>query len=153
MRMKLAALLAIGVTLAVMPAESHAQKRQRDRITRDEIMASPQKDLDMYQVIRAIRPHFLEPPKGVRTLGNSFVNSVAVYVDGKKDTGLDALRLMSPAEVEEVRYLEPNRSESEFGPSANGGAIVIKRTKVQRVIPAGIADTTRPPAAKPPHRK
>lgn len=144
-------LVALAVlAFAALPGNADAQKRQRDRITREEIMSSAYKDQDLYQVIRTIRPQFLEPPKGVRTLGNSFIYPVVVYVDGKKDTGLDALRLMTASEVDEVRYLEPSRSESEFGPSANGGAIIVKRYKGQRVVPAMVADTTKP---KPPKER
>lgn len=92
-------------------------------------MNSSQKDADMYQVIRAIRPHFLTPPKGVRSFGGTNQDPIAVFVDGRRETGLDALRLMLPVNVEEVRYYDPSKSESEFGPTASSGAIVVKLCK------------------------
>lgn len=123
------ALLAIAL---LIPSLAQAQKRQRDRITREEILDSPQKDADLYQVIRSIRPHFLEPPKGVRSGGYSTINPIVVYVDGKKDTGLDALKLMTARDIEDVRYFEPSKSMAEFGPIANGGAVIVKRYKAPK---------------------
>jgi len=125
------AVLAIA-TITIVPSLAQAQKRQRDRITREEILESPHKDLDLYQVIRNIRPHFLEGPKGVRSGGYGTINPIVVYVDGRKDTGLDALKLMAARDVEDVRYFEPSKSMSEFGPTANGGAVVVKRYKAPR---------------------
>ena len=68
---------------------------------------------------------------------------IALYVDGRKDTGIDALKIMDPLTIEEVRYLDPTRSENEFGPTAANGAVVVKLRKVKRESPP--ADTTRPP--------
>ncbi len=142
----IAAMLVIAAgCIAAVPSDAVAQKRQRDRITREEILSSPHKDLDLYQVIRALRPHFLERPPGVRTLGGSYGPSpVAVYVDGARETGVDALRTLSAVQVEEVRYMDPTRSENEFGPRANGGALVIKLRKESRAAPAP-RDSAPPP--------
>lgn len=126
------ALLALmGFATLAMPVDLEAQKRQRDRITKQEIEASPHREMDLHQVIRSIRPHFLEPPKGVRSMGGSMANytPIALYVDGRKETGLDALRTMNAMMVEEVRYYEPSQAENEFGPSAANGAVVVKMRK------------------------
>ncbi|HYC49843.1 MAG TPA: hypothetical protein VEB19_01915 [Gemmatimonadaceae bacterium] len=128
---RLIALAALGA-VTLLPSQAEAQKRQRDRITREEILESPYKDLDLYQVIRNIRPHFLEAPRGVRSTGNSIINPIVVYIDGRKDTGLDALKLMAARDAEDVRYFEPSKSMAEFGPTANGGAVVIKRYKAPK---------------------
>ena len=120
-------LLFIG--LLGMPDVSIAQRRQRDVITREEIMASAHKDLDLYHVIRSVRPHFLQARPGVRSMGNSADPGIAVFVDRKRDIGLGALRSIRPAMVEEVRYLEPSKAESEFGFSASGGAVMVKLYK------------------------
>ena len=92
-------------------------------------MASAHKDVDLFQAIRGLRPHFLQPPRGARSMGGSGMSPTAVYVDGHRQTGTDALVEIPAANVEEVRYLEPSRAENEFGISANGGAIVVKRVK------------------------
>jgi hypothetical protein len=123
------ALLVVGAFLVMLPSDSAAQKRQRDRITREEILASPQKDMDLFAVIRSLRPHFLEPPKGVRSLGGSNQMGVSVYIDGKRDTGIDALRTIMAVDVDDVRYMEPSKSSNEFGPRAAGGAVVVKLRK------------------------
>lgn len=128
---RMVALMALGVA-ALLPTQVQAQKRQRDRITREEILASPYKEQDLFQVIRNIRPHFLEAPRGVRSGGNSVIHPIVVYVDGKKDSGIDALKLMAAREIDDVRYFEPSQSMSEFGPTANGGAVIIKRYRAPR---------------------
>jgi hypothetical protein len=123
------ALIVGSAAVLLGPQSASAQKRQRDKITREEIQASAQKQLDLYQTIRNLRPHFLELPKGVRSSGNATPAAIVVYVDGKLDSGIDALRGIRAADVEEVRYLDPGLSESEFGPRANGGAVIVKRAK------------------------
>lgn len=131
-RLSYAVILA-GACLALAPATSQAQKRQRDRITREEILASSLRDRDLYQVIRSLRPHFVEPPKGRRTLGAGYIAPVAVYLEEKKDTGIDALKMMSASIVEEVRYLDPSASANRFGPTVNGGAVMVKLYKEPKV--------------------
>ena len=135
--------LIVGI-ISFVPASVSAQKRQRDRITREEIENSPHKSLDAFQLIRNLRPHFLEPPKGVRSLGgsNAPYTPIALYVDGRRDTGIDALRTMDPLTFEEIRYLDPTRAENEFGTSAANGAVVVKIRKVRTQPPS--AATTSP---------
>src|SRR5881296_55318 len=139
-------LILVGACLVLAPHESLAQKRQRDKITREEILGSAHKNADMFQVIRDLRPQFLEPPRGVRTLGGSAPpGPIAVYVDGRREPGVDALRLMLPADVDEVRFLDATRSENEYGPMVNGGALVVKLYKGPPKPPAPVRDTTKPP--------
>ena len=138
-------LLLSAASLAIMPGQALAQKRQRDRITREEILSSAHRELDVYQVIRSLRPQFLEPPRGVRTLGGSSGPApVAVYIDRKRDIGLEALRTLMARDVEEVRYLDPSRSESEFGPTASGGAVLVRLYRARRDVPP-VRDSTKPP--------
>lgn len=127
--MKLRAAILLAIALA-LPQVAHAQKPSRDRITRQEIDESAQKDADLYQVIRALRPHFLDLPKGVRSMGNADVQPVAVFVEKRQETGIDALKLIVPSTVEEVRYLSPSQSQNEYGNRANSGAVVVKLRKI-----------------------
>jgi hypothetical protein len=144
-RLYFAALTLAGGFLALTPGESLAQKRQRDRITREEILKSAHSELDLFQVIRSLRPHFLQPPPGVRTLGGANAPApVAVYVDGRRETGIDALRTIMALQVEEVRHLDATRSENEFGPAASGGAVLVKLYNAPR-MPAPARDTTPVP--------
>jgi hypothetical protein len=144
-RIGFAAVILAGGLTVVTPEDGAAQKRQRDRVTHEEILKSAHSELDLFQVIRSLRPHFLEPPPGVRTLGGADPPApVAVYVDGRRDTGIDALRTIMAHQVEEVRYLDAGRSENEFGPSANGGAVLVKLFKMPRKA-APARDSTQPP--------
>jgi hypothetical protein len=140
---------AVALSLGLTADVSLAQKRQRDRITREEILASPHRDLDLYQVIRSLRPQFLEPRPGVRSLGGAYgAVPLAVYIDGVRETGVAALRSLLATRIEEVRYLDPTRSENEYGPRASGGALVVKLYKgapPPRPAPAPPRDSTQPP--------
>ena len=123
----LALALLIGV---VPPGAAHAQRRERDKITRAEIEASSHRDLDLHQVVRSLRPHFLEV-RGVRSVGNSSASStpILLYVDGRRDAGIDALRNIPARNVEEVRYLSPTAAATEFGPTGANGAVIVKLKK------------------------
>jgi hypothetical protein len=119
-----------------------AQKKQRDVITREEILNASQKDQDLLTAIKVLRPNFLQAPRGMRSLGGSFIAPLSVYVDRIRQPGTDVLRQIMANTVQEVRYLDPPRSENEYGISANGGALVIKLYK-----PSHLIDTL---AKKPP---
>jgi hypothetical protein len=117
--------LLVVACLSLSPIVLHAQKQQRDVITREEIQKSAQKDLDLFQAIRSLRPRFFEGRPGVRTLGGSRPAEVVVYVGRVPQGGIDALKNIPASSVDEVRYLDPTRSESEYGSLARGGAIVV----------------------------
>ena len=120
-----AMMLAAGFVMAA-PSHAVAQKKSRDVITQEEIEKSGQKDQDLLAAIRSLRPHFLEGPRGVRTMGSGMIYPLVVVVDGRKVTGLDDLVTILAKDVKEVRYLDPNRSQNEYGTNANGGALVIR---------------------------
>jgi hypothetical protein len=133
--------------VAVLPTNAQAQKRDRDKITREDIEGSAQKDQDIYQVIRSLRPHFLAPARGSRSMGGSS-SPMALYVDGVRETDVNQLKAIPASVVEEVRYLDPTRSESEYGSNAAGGAVVVKRMKGGAAAPTPATapkDTTKPP--------
>lgn len=127
-----AVMLVAGLVLAVpgdalaQPTQAAAPKKSRDLITQAEIEQSGQKDADLLAAIRSLRPHFLEGPRGVRTLGSGMIYPLVVVVDGRKVTGLDDLVTILAKDVKEVRYLDANRSQNEYGTTANGGAIVVR---------------------------
>jgi hypothetical protein len=135
-------LLVAAAAIAVLPAAASAQKRQRDLITRQEIEASPKRSGNLLQLIRSLRPHFLEPPRGTRGLqfeGTDRVNQksgsgssmipVAVFIGNNQQSGVDALESLMADQVEEVRYLDASKAIGEFGLSRGaGGAIILKLT-------------------------
>ena len=99
-------------------------KPKRDLITREELLASGRTDVDLYQAIRSLRPHFLAPAPGVRRASSP--SATAVYLDGVRQAGLESLRSIGTGFVEEVRYLSPTASQNELGVTASGGAVLVK---------------------------
>lgn len=126
-RMRRLGLVLLGAgCLAALPEPAAGQKRQRDLITAEEIQASPHKYNDLYQLVRGLRPHFLAPPRGVRTLGGGSIAPVALYVDDVRRSGLDELKLIKPEDVHEVRYLDPSKAQELYGITHSGGAVIVK---------------------------
>lgn len=138
-RLALTAMAVAGTWLAVTPGEAGAQKKQRDLITREEIVNSPQKDQDILQAIRSLRPHFLAPPRGIRSLGSSMPAPTVLYVNGNKSGELTGLKYIMAADVMEVRYLEPGKAQDEFGMDHSGGAVLVK-------LMEGSKPVSKPPA-------
>jgi hypothetical protein len=134
-----AVFVVVGAGLMLVPDQALAQKKDRNTITREEIENSPQKNQDILQVIRSLRPHFLAPPRGTRSLGFSAAFPTVVYVNGTKAGELDVLKYLMAADVMEVRYLEPAKAIEEFGQDHNGGVVLVKRMEGTK------------PAVKPPH--
>src|SRR5688572_11506441 len=120
-RILLALSLAAGSLIAA-PRQAEAQRRQPDRITREEIDASPHRQLDIFELIRRTRPAFLDS----RGTNSAARGSMALYVDGRKQSGIDALKSIAATKVQDVVFFEPARAATEFGPQAASGAIVVK---------------------------
>ena len=138
------ALLTVGALIAVNPSDAFAQKKSRDVITNEEIAASGQRDLDMLQAIKALRPHFLDMPRGTRSLGGGAMSPILVVVDGRRGEA-EALEQLRAIEAKEIRYLEPSKSQNEFGINANGGAIVVKLMSAKDIEKAKTPkDTVKP---------
>ena len=140
MRILKAGVLVMVAAVALVPA-AQAQKKDRNLITREEIITSAQKDGDLYQAIRSLRAHFLNKPRGQRTMdvqrggptgmqvGNSAALEPIVYLNGNKLGELNLLKNILAADVFEVRYLDPARAQDEFGVDAAGGAVVVTLVK------------------------
>ena len=111
------------------PQRAKAQKKQRDLLTRAEIQASAKRDDDLYTTLRVLRPHFLDTAPGQVSFGASPVMHAIVVIDGRREPSVDGLHTIKASDVEEVRYLDPTHSAVEYGPSAGGGAVVIKLHK------------------------
>ncbi|MFI5228186.1 MAG: hypothetical protein ACHQWU_03900 [Gemmatimonadales bacterium] len=129
LRAGLAALVLAGIGMTLSPARSAAQKKQRDLLTRAEIQASAKRDDDLFSALRVLRPHFLDTAPGQVSFGASPVMHAIVYIDGRREPSVDGLHTIKASEVEEVRYLDPSQASIEYGPSASGGAVVIKMHK------------------------
>jgi hypothetical protein len=144
------ALLLLGAATVGVPGEALAQKKQRDLITREEVLASAQKDGDLHSAVRSLRPHFLQPPRGKRTMGmgrdaaGAYVQGDAkmpdalLYVNDSPVGDISGLKQLLAADVYEVRYLDPAKAAERFGVDAAGGAVLVTLIK-------GIKDPPKPP--------
>jgi hypothetical protein len=128
-------LAAVGLLAALAAPASAQQKKQRDLITREELLSTGQENRDLFEAIRNLRPHFLQAPRGVRSLGNAAPPPKLLVIGTARQPGLDGLRSIPASTVQEVRYFEPSKAEGEYGPAGGSGAIVIKLydpTKVKK---------------------
>jgi hypothetical protein len=127
--------------LVTAPSAAQAQRKQ-DIIKREDIAASSLKDGNVYELIRSMRPQFLEKPRGVKSIQGR-TPPLVVYVDGVKEVDVEALNQLTANMVEEIRYYDPQKAQDEFGSAAAGGAIVVRKIKGS---PAPVVrDTTKPP--------
>ena len=78
--------------LVLAPADGLAQKKQRDVITREEILQSGQRDMDLQRAVRSLRPHFLAAPRGQRTMGAAPPGELVLYIDGSRSGDLNGLK-------------------------------------------------------------
>lgn len=112
---------------AVSAPDAEAQKRkQKDLITQVEIDSSAFSDQDAFALIKGLRPHFFERPKGVRTFGNSNSAGLLLVIDNVRQTDIGMLKGLRARDVKEARYLDPHESQDEYGVMHNGGAIIVK---------------------------
>ena len=145
---------ALAATVILLPTAASGQdkpKRERDVISRQELVEADSKFPDLYQAISRLRPHFTAPHRGPRTTGvqpgspgapmcNETIDrncavrqggyaavSVVIYLDGVKAGDADVLRGIRTGDIEEVRFLNANRAASEYGIGHEGGAILVKR--------------------------
>jgi hypothetical protein len=129
-----------GAVIA-LPSPVAAQKKDRNLITREEILNSAQKDGDLYQAVRSLRPHFLAKPRGQRKMdverggpsgmqvGSSVAPEPLVFINGNRLGETSTLKTILAADVFEVRYLEPAKAQDEYGADANGGAVLVTLVK------------------------
>jgi hypothetical protein len=92
-------------------------------ITAQELEKAP--ELTLYDAIARLRPHFLKS-RTITAYGRPETVPVHLYVDGDKMDSLDDLRRLSPANVQEVRFYEPQKANTVFAGANNaGGAIAV----------------------------
>jgi hypothetical protein len=115
-------LAAIGIV--TFPGALPAQK-DRNVLTRAELIQSAQKSKDLYEAIRSLRPNFLNPLT-TRTQGNSdrALPKPAVYIDGTLAGELESLHGIMAENVEQVQFKSPTEAV-DLGPAAAGGAILV----------------------------
>lgn len=99
---------------------------RRDLLTRDEILKSNAMQGDLLQAIRSLRPEFLASPRSRTTGQGAALAPLTVFIEGVRQSGIESLRNISASLALEVRYLDPTASVNLYGPTASGGAVVVK---------------------------
>jgi hypothetical protein len=84
-------------------------------------------DLSAYDALVRLRPTFLRS-RDPQTPTHQ-PTPVAVFVDGGKVEGVDALRTIQARSVKEMRFFEPPEANTRFGTGHNGGAILVTMQK------------------------
>jgi hypothetical protein len=123
-------LLFLAVAL-LLPATVYAQdsakakpkiKRNPDVISMQEIEASTDAH-DAYELVKRLRPLWLTM-RGVGSI-NLPVAELAVYVNGVRMGGPDALRDIPRTDVAEMRFLRGTDATQRFGTGHENGAILV----------------------------
>ncbi len=92
-------------------------------------------DLTLYDAVRRLRPHFLRS-RTATVEGKAMVVPVMLYVDGERMESLDELRRLPVAEVQEVRFYEPQLANTYFGRYNNAGGAIAVSLRWEGVPPA-----------------
>lgn len=124
------AALLLATVAAVFPEPLPSQSRDRNVITRAELLKSPQASGDLLEAIRSLRPNFLSP-LSTRTQGAGARTreKPVVYIDGSLAGDLDVLKGIMVNNVEEVRFKSATEAAIELSPAPPGGAIMVKLRK------------------------
>jgi hypothetical protein len=146
------ALVALALPTAVQAQKDKAPKKERNRISREELAQAAERFGVLYDAVRNLRPHFVQANnRGPRTtgigqtgvsgkteygLGGGGSNAVdatpTVYIDGVRSGEIEMLKSINTNAVVEVRYLSPAEAETELGPRNEGGAILVKLAKAEK---------------------
>ena len=112
------------------PAALAAQKKERNRISREELLSAAQRHQDLYSAIRSLRPHFLSP-LSTRTADSpsSGQQKPIVFIGENRAGDLESLRSVTTRDVEEVSLLSPSEAGILYGAEAGGGVIRVKLHK------------------------
>lgn len=116
----LIAVLLLGALGACVSTGGHGERRDRNVMTLEQIEEADQSTL--YDLIRVYHPTWLN------TRGpNSFrsENPIMVYLDGTRLGDIEALRGLSPHNVQEIRYLSATQAQARFGLGNTRGAIAV----------------------------
>jgi hypothetical protein len=92
-----------------------------DLITAEEL--DHVRDFTLYDAIRRLRPNFLKA-RSVTAYGKPTSSPLMLYVDGEKMDSIDDLRRISPSEVFEVRFYEPQIANTRFARYNNSGGAI-----------------------------
>jgi hypothetical protein len=121
-----------GATQASAPTS-----RNRDVITKDELMAPSVSGLTVLDAVKSLRPHFLTV-RGQNTVpakdaeGKQLVDQesgkVHASIDGNRIVPVEELSGLRAGTVVEVRFLSPAAAMQRFGGTARQGPVILVKT-------------------------
>ena len=124
-----------GGTAAARPA---TVVRDRNVITEAELQVSDIRDLNVLEVVRRLRPNFLQT-RGPQTIRDSVsiaerldrIESGKVHAsfDGISIIGLNELENIFARSITEIRYLNASAAMQKFGPRAYAAPVILVSTK------------------------
>jgi hypothetical protein len=118
--------LAAGILAAVWACSSGSRvpSRSADVITAEDMAAVNLPTA--FDVVERLRPHFLRP-RGPTTVVSD--TRLVVYQDNLNLGGVDMLRQIRAAELQEIRFLSASDATTRFGTGHPGGAIIVTTRK------------------------
>jgi len=91
-------------------------------VTEDELVNVG--DRSAYEALQQLRPTFLRS-RDPQTPSHQNSTPIAVFVDGGRTEGVEALRSIRASSVREMRFYEPAEANTKFGTGHNGGVIAV----------------------------
>ena len=114
-------------TGCVRPGSVPPPNGGHDVITAEELETV--RDYTLYEAVQRLRPNFLKS-RAVTAYGRPATSPLMLYVDGEKMDSIDDLRRISPTEVLEVRFYEPQIANTRFARYNNSGGAIAVTMKV-----------------------
>lgn len=102
--------------------------RQADVITATELTDPALGSANLYEAVRRLRPRFLSS-RGPSSIANPSAGTVHVSVDGGPLSAVSVLASFLPNTIAEVRYLNAGDATQRFGANANGGGVLLVKSR------------------------
>jgi hypothetical protein len=124
---RIAALFLLAFVVACSSATTSGGPRfgsDRNIITYEEIQASRNPGWTAWDLVSALRPHFLNS-RGVNSLRPGVPSAPVVYLDGIRYGELPILRTLSVDNISAIQYLNAGDATTRYGTDNPAGAILI----------------------------
>ncbi|AHG92286.1 hypothetical protein J421_4751 (plasmid) [Gemmatirosa kalamazoonensis] len=113
--------------------DARPARRDRYLITREELAAPDLQAQSVLEVIRRLRPNFLnvrgtQSCLGVCSANDAESGKVHASVDGNPVVSLSEINTMHIANVTEIRFLDAAAAMQKFGGSAHEGPVILIKT-------------------------
>ncbi len=125
--------LLLALVVLIVPDSLSAQKKKRGdrmRITQDELVEAAANVNTAADVIRTLRPQWLNAARGLGTQldgsgGGGGATEAVLYIDDIRQPSLNELQSVKASSIVEMRFLDQNRAIQMRGPGHEAGAIEI----------------------------